>query len=457
MRIAEEDLQELRFTVVKGANPGSRISFKPGTRSIRIGRAVDNEIVINDPTVSRSHVQVEIRPDGYFIADAGSASGLEKMGFRVGKSPEPLESGDEFKLGDTILRFEVVAKKGAQKKAAAREAAPKADQAAPGLSPIQKALHRIGLRTPALQIGAAALLVVVLAFLLWPSAPELPPQASDQPVAINYPAIVGYNNVDSSHLDRAIFEVPPDAEGLGIYFDVLRLSGVEIRSEQHPIARLDPSTEWATYELFVIPRAISSARKPLLTFDNLGYSPEQGRVDPSTVKPWALRSMWVARITDTASSPVQLSEEIGALGKLYGRIVDDPGNRYAALKGLRHAILGLMKLAGRPTLLVTLPNPEELQSGDAAAAIENARAEIAADRAQKSLDLLVPAIQRVEGELNREYRRELTAVALARKKGSIPEEITALSHMVKLIPDPTDPRHRQGVSELQRLGVQPEP
>lgn len=455
MKIAEEDLQELRFTVVKGANPGSKISFKPGTRSIRIGRAVDNEVVISDPTVSRSHVRVDVRPEGCFIADAGSAAGVEKMGFRIGTQPEPLESGDEFKLGDTILRFEMVAKKGALKKAAAREVAPKDKEKGPAVSPIQKALHRIGLRTLPLQIGAGALLVAILGFLLWPSAPGLPPQASDQPIAINYSAIVGFNNVDSSHLDRAIFEVPMDAEGLGIYFDLLPPSGVEIRTEQHPVTRLDPSGAWATYELLVIPRAIAAGRKPLLTFDNLGYSPERGNVDPATVQAWALKAMWVARITNTGSSPGQLAEEIEALGKLYSRTVDDPGNRYASLKGLRHAALGLMKLAGHPTLLVPLPNLEEVRSEGAATSIEKARGEIGADRPKESLDLLVLAIQRVEGELNREYRREMTAVALARKKGSIPDEIRALSNMVKLIPDPTDPRHRQAISELQRLGVQP--
>lgn len=456
MKIAEEDLQEIRFTVVKGANPGSKIAFKPGTSTIRIGRAVDNDIVISDPSVSRQHVRVDARDGSYFIADAGSAAGVEKMGFRVGREPEPLESGDEFRLGDTIMRFELVAKKGALKKAAAREAAGKeeAPKAETGGSPIQRLLLRLGLKTPAMQIGAAALVAILLVMLLWPQPVELPPQASDRPMAINYNAIVGYNNVDSSHLDRAIFDVPTDAEALGVYFDLLPIPGMEIRSGNRPVGTLDPSSDWTTYQLLLIPKA--AGKKPQLVFDNPGYSPEQGSIDPAQAKPWALRSMWVLRVASTGSSPAQLGEELEALRKLYDRIVDDPGNRYKVLQGLRHATLGLMKLAGRATLLVSLPGAEQVPTGSVPLMVEGARTGIANEQPQKALDQLVPAIQQIEGELNRDYRRELNAVVLARKKGSVGEEVSALVNIVKLIPDATDPRHRQAVSELQRLGYQPE-
>lgn len=451
MSLTEEDLQEIRFTVVKGANPGSRISFKPGTRSVRIGRAVENEIVISDPTVSRSHARVDIRTEGCFIVDAGSASGVEKMGFRVGREPERLQSGDEFRLGDTILKFEVVAKKGALKKAAAREAAPA--ESGPRVSPVQAALRRIGLRTKTTQLGAAVLLVALLAVFLWPSTPGLPPQ-SDEPLAINYAAAFGFNNVDSSHLDRATFEVPTDAEGVALYFEILPVSGVELRGETRPIARIEPSVGWTTYELMTIPRAMAvGKKKPLLIFDNLGYSREQGDVDPSTVKPWAVKSMWVARMRDTASSPAQLAEELEALRSVYDRLTDDPANRYALLKGLRHALLGLMKQGGRFAVLVALPSPESMTSPvDVGSALDAARAEIGDPN--RAMDRLLPGLREIEGELNRDYRKQINLIALARKKGSVPEELAALQGIAKAIPDATDPRHRQAVSELQRFGVQ---
>jgi len=200
MKLSPEDVQEYRFTVVRGAKPGQQITFEGGVRDVKIGRAVDNDIVISDPTVSRLHARVELRPDGWFLIDAGSASGVEKMGFRI-SAREPLESGDEFKLGDTILRFEVVAKKGALKKAAAEPPAA-AGPAAPGL------LHRIGLETRRTQILALCAVAILFLLLLWPSAATLPPQ-STEPAGINYNASLGWlSGRDESHLAGVTFEVP---------------------------------------------------------------------------------------------------------------------------------------------------------------------------------------------------------------------------------------------------------
>jgi pSer/pThr/pTyr-binding forkhead associated (FHA) protein len=208
MKLSPEDVQEYRFTVVRGGKPGQQIAFEGGVRDVKIGRAVDNDIVISDPTVSRLHVRVELRPDGWFLIDAGSAAGVEKMGFRI-SAREPLESGDEFKLGDTILRFEVVAKKGALKKAAA-EPVPAAGPPPPGL------LHRLGLQTRRAQVLAISAVVILGGLLLWPSAATLPPQ-STEPAGINYAAILGWlPGRDESHLAGATFEVPAEAQGVGL-------------------------------------------------------------------------------------------------------------------------------------------------------------------------------------------------------------------------------------------------
>src|SRR5438067_8987181 len=126
MNVRLEDVEEIRFTVVQGESTGSRVTFPPGPRAVRIGRAVNNDIVVNDPTVSRAHVRVDIAADGARIQDLGSAGGVEKMGFRIGAGPEPLVSGDEFKIGGTILRYELLLKKSAARRSAKAEAEAKA-------------------------------------------------------------------------------------------------------------------------------------------------------------------------------------------------------------------------------------------------------------------------------------------------------------------------------------------
>lgn len=107
-----ERLREIRFTVVRGVSAGSSISFAPQARTVRIGRAPDNDIVVEDPAVSRLHARLEIREDGCRIADAGSRTGVEVEGVRVGAEPTTLEDGAEFTIAGTTFRLELVPEEG---------------------------------------------------------------------------------------------------------------------------------------------------------------------------------------------------------------------------------------------------------------------------------------------------------------------------------------------------------
>ncbi|UUN29965.1 FHA domain-containing protein [Streptomyces sp. FIT100] len=57
-------------------------------RTVRIGRAADNDLVIDDLVVSRRHAELRARPDGtYEIADIGSHNGTYLNGRRVTRAP----------------------------------------------------------------------------------------------------------------------------------------------------------------------------------------------------------------------------------------------------------------------------------------------------------------------------------------------------------------------------------
>jgi RsiW-degrading membrane proteinase PrsW (M82 family) len=51
---------------------GRLFTFAPGT-TVRIGRSADNNVVINDPTVSRQHAQLSWGPNGWVWQNAGQA------------------------------------------------------------------------------------------------------------------------------------------------------------------------------------------------------------------------------------------------------------------------------------------------------------------------------------------------------------------------------------------------
>jgi len=72
-----------------------------------IGRALDCQISINNPSVSRQHAALEVRDEGVFVEDLGSRHGtrLNEMPLRAGR-PVRIEAGDMLQLGPTTLRID---------------------------------------------------------------------------------------------------------------------------------------------------------------------------------------------------------------------------------------------------------------------------------------------------------------------------------------------------------------
>ena len=63
-----------------------------------VGREAINDLVVNDPEVSRRHCRLMLDKGGYLIEDLGSTNGTFVNGQRV-TSPVPLYHGDTIELG----------------------------------------------------------------------------------------------------------------------------------------------------------------------------------------------------------------------------------------------------------------------------------------------------------------------------------------------------------------------
>jgi len=68
-----------------------------------VGRSQDNEIVINDPNVSRRHARISRADNGFVVEDLGSTNGTLLDGAPIDR--EMIEGGDELTFGQTTARF----------------------------------------------------------------------------------------------------------------------------------------------------------------------------------------------------------------------------------------------------------------------------------------------------------------------------------------------------------------
>jgi adenylate cyclase len=83
---------------------GEQRTFALTDQGLQIGRALDNDIVLNNAIVSRRHARVELRGREAWVADLGSRNGISVNRLRV--KEEPLHDGDVLQVGPFEIRFE---------------------------------------------------------------------------------------------------------------------------------------------------------------------------------------------------------------------------------------------------------------------------------------------------------------------------------------------------------------
>ena len=89
-----------RIYILSGPELGRTFEVKDGAM---IGRAVEAGVQLRDASVSRHHAKLELREGTWRIVDAGSRNGVTLRGQRV--TDATLADGDEFQVGDVLLRF----------------------------------------------------------------------------------------------------------------------------------------------------------------------------------------------------------------------------------------------------------------------------------------------------------------------------------------------------------------
>ncbi len=83
---------------------GEQKTFAVTSKGLHIGRSIDNDIVLNDPCISRRHAAIQLRGRAVWVIDLDSRNGVFINRLRVRE--EQLSDGDMFQIGPFELRFE---------------------------------------------------------------------------------------------------------------------------------------------------------------------------------------------------------------------------------------------------------------------------------------------------------------------------------------------------------------
>ncbi len=92
------------ITVVEGPDEG--LKLKVGTQRFHMGRRESNELPLTDMNTSRLHAYIHYEAGQHVLTDAKSLNGTYVNGQRI--SRKTLQSGDQIKIGHTLLCYEVV-------------------------------------------------------------------------------------------------------------------------------------------------------------------------------------------------------------------------------------------------------------------------------------------------------------------------------------------------------------
>ncbi|MBN1145831.1 MAG: FHA domain-containing protein [Anaerolineales bacterium] len=94
------------FQLVMGAGPHPGKVYELTQGELTIGRDISNNIVINDPEVSRRHARLTAQAGAYVIEDLGSTNGTFVDGQRL-IGPHTLRSGETIMFGEKVsLKYE---------------------------------------------------------------------------------------------------------------------------------------------------------------------------------------------------------------------------------------------------------------------------------------------------------------------------------------------------------------
>ncbi len=176
-----------QITLIMRGGPQAGHHFFAEKDNVIIGRVAGNDVVINDPQVSRRHASISWDGSRWIIKDLGSTNGTFVNGVRV-TGTQVLREGDVVGLGDVLLTFQSAAMPASDITMAGMQRPPVPPP--PGRAPVRPPAPAAGGGTSWVTmtgLGVAAILVIALLAVaaLWLLSQKTPSGAPT--VVINSP------------------------------------------------------------------------------------------------------------------------------------------------------------------------------------------------------------------------------------------------------------------------------
>lgn len=89
------------FQLVQRSGPTPGKTYDLTKNEVYLGRDITNDIVINDPEISRKHARLTLQSGGYLLEDLGSTNGTFIDGQRI-TGPHMMSRNEVIMLGDNV-------------------------------------------------------------------------------------------------------------------------------------------------------------------------------------------------------------------------------------------------------------------------------------------------------------------------------------------------------------------
>ncbi|MEZ0310736.1 MAG: FHA domain-containing protein [Myxococcota bacterium] len=440
---------KLRLKIVKGSGEGKSFVFTKAP--VRIGRAPESDLVLNDDGISRLQCELLVEPAGVMLRDLTSANGT-KVNDVIATETE-LKVGDSIGMGPVI--FEVLEIDAHAEIRASGIQAAKADRVVPkpmgegdpGTKPSAPPQKRSELVTkvagkltgifkshqvvqsPRAQssqrriVRLAALTALVIAVCTaYYIAKHRKPDESFRVFPIDKTALAtsyGKGNVDVVASDRATFTFDSQGGRVVIAYaaaSIDRGDQVEIVVNGERVGYAPQTASgWTTGFRINVPRRLLKAERNIVIFDNLDIPARAGKEDDR----WAIGQVTVTETVLPAPDTAK-AKQLHDLGK----VAFD--SRSVAPQNLTRA-LAYLEEAELFTAAEASPSP------------------VAQD--------IEKLLTKVRAELQTTFEAHIFSAEQALRFGDTERARDALRDILRYFPDANDPRHQAAKERLAELGI----